>query len=242
LTDKFTDRVSNPALIAYIHFMKCYAVKRKHRKRKILLIVLLILIAVTVGAVIFIRSNVTPVIIAISNERIKNLTTDAVSAAVLDVMSENTDAEYIKVTRDTESNITGVETDVDTINSLAQRITVLAQKNINAIGSDGISVPLGSLSGVTLFTGMGPDIKIKIYLVGSTQTRITSVFTDTGVNQTLHRLFFNIDSSVAVAVPGLPSAIDISTQVLMSEMIIVGDVPQTYLKSMSVGDMLDLAA
>ena len=89
---------------------------------------LLILIAVTVGAVIFIRSNVTPVIIAISNERIKNLTTDAVSAAVLDVMSENTDAEYIKVTRDTESNITGVETDVDTINSLAQRITVLAQK------------------------------------------------------------------------------------------------------------------
>ena len=93
---------------------------------------------------------------------------------------------------------------------------------------------------MTLFTGLGPDINIKIYLVGSTQTQIISLFSSAGINQTLHRLYINISGSVAVAVPGLPSTIKTSTQVLMSEMIIVGEVPPTYLNSSTVGDMLDL--
>ena len=87
---------------------------------------------------------------------------------------------------------------------------------------------------------MGPDINIKIYLTGSTQTQILSVFSDAGINQTLHRLYLTVTGSVAVAVPGLPSTISTSTQVLMSELIIIGEVPQTYLNATNIGDMLDL--
>lgn len=181
-------------------------------------------------------------IITISNEQIKRLTSDAVGSAILDVMSESTSVEYLSVKRDDKNNITSVDLDSSAVTDLAQKITLQAQKNINSIGTDGIKIPVGSLSGVTLFTGLGPDINIKIYLVGSTQTQITSEFTEAGINQTLHRLYLNIKSSVAVAVPGLPSTVNTVTQALMSEMIIVGDVPQTYLKSTSVGDLLDLAA
>ena len=205
-------------------------------------IALFVLIAIIVGICLFIQRNVNPMIVMISNERIRALTTDAVSTAVIDVMSENTDVEYLSVTRDEKQNITSIDLDSNTVNTLAQEITLSAQNNINDIGSDGIKIPVGSLSGVTLFTGLGPDINIKIYLVGSTQTQIISEFTSAGINQTLHRLYINISGSVAVAVPGLPSTINTSAHVLMSEMIIVGEVPPTYLNSTSVGDMLDLVA
>lgn len=222
--------------------MKCCKVKRKRNKRKILFVVFSLIIAIAAGVFLFVRNNVTPMIITISNEQIKRLTSDAVGSAILDVMSESTSVEYLSVKRDDKNNITSVDLDSSAVTDLAQKITLQAQKNINSIGTDGIKIPVGSLSGVTLFTGLGPDINIKIYLVGSTQTQITSEFTEAGINQTLHRLYLNIKSSVAVAVPGLPSTVNTVIQALMSEMIIVGDVPQTYLKSTSVGDLLDLAA
>ena len=179
-------------------------------------------------------------IITISNEKIRALTNDAVSRAVLDIMSKYNTTEYLTVVRDDEKNIKSVEIDSEAVSALAQEITIDAQKKINDVGQDGIKIPIGSLSGVTLFTGLGPDINIKIYLVGSTQTKITSVFTDSGINQTVHRLYLDIGGSVAVAVPGLPSTIDTNTQVLMGEMIIIGDVPPTYLNAVNIGDMLDL--
>ncbi len=218
----------------------CKIVKRKRSKRKKLFVALLIIGAIIAAVCIFIKSNVNPMIVTISNERIRALTTDAVSSSVLDVMSENSSVEYLKVSRDDKQNIKSVDMNTAAINDLAQKITLSAQKRINEIGNDGIKIPVGSLSGVTLFTGLGPDINIKIYLVGSTQTQIISMFTSAGINQTLHRLYINIAGSVAVAVPGLPSTIKTSTQVLMSEMIIVGEVPPTYLHSSTVGDMLDL--
>ena len=220
----------------------CKIVKRKRSKRKKLFVALLIIGAIIAAVCIFIKSNVNPMIVTISNERIRALTTDAVSSSVLDVMSENSSVDYLKVTRDDKQNIKSVDMNTAAINDLAQKITLSAQKRINEIGNDGIKIPVGSLSGVTLFTGLGPDINIKIYLVGSTQTQIISMFTSAGINQTLHRLYINIAGSVAVAVPGLPSTIKTSTQVLMSEMIIIGEVPPTYLQSTSVGDLLDLAS
>ena len=157
-------------------------------------------------------------------------------------MSQNTSHDYISIVRDDKNSIKSVDINTDAINGLAHTITIEAQKNINSAGQDGITIPVGSLSGITLLTGIGPNINIKIYLVGSTQTQIISEFTDTGINQTSHRLYFDIQGSVAVAVPGLKSNVKTSTRVLMSETIIVGDVPSTYLHAVSVGDMLDLAA
>lgn len=217
-----------------------YIVKKKRHVKRTLLIILLLLIAIGIGVAVFVSRNVNPMILRLSNERIRALSQDAVSRSVLEVMSGKNDAELVSVVRDEKSNIKSVDIDSDSITAIAQEITITAQKKINEAGNEGIRIPLGSLSGVTLFTGLGPDINIKIYLVGSTKTKITSVFSESGINQTLHRLYLDISGSVAVAVPGLPSTIETQTQVLMSEMIIIGEVPPTYLRAVSLGDMLDL--
>lgn len=214
-------------------------VKKKRGKRK-LLIALFIIAALIAAVWIFVVKNVNPMIVTLSNAKIKELTNDAVANAVIDVMKDIGDVEYVKIDRDKDGKIRSVDLDADFISVLAQKITIEAQRRINKMGKDGIKIPIGSLSGITLFTGMGPDLNVKVYLVGSTQTQILSVFSDAGINQTLHRLYLTISGSVAVAVPGLSSTIKTSAQVLMSELIIVGDVPPTYLNSTNVGDMLDL--
>ena len=229
--------------MSYISYVnKECKVIRKRSKKKGLIVALVIISAIIAGVVFFVVRNVNPVIEAISSEKSRAIATEAVSKSVLDIMSQNTSHDYISIVRDDKNSIKSVDINTDAINGLAHTITIEAQKNINSAGQDGITIPVGSLSGITLLTGIGPNINIKIYLVGSTQTQIISEFTDTGINQTSHRLYFDIQGSVAVAVPGLKSNVKTSTRVLMSETIIVGDVPSTYLHAVSVGDMLDLAA
>lgn len=214
-------------------------IKRKRRRRR-LVAAFLVIAAIIVAVCVFISRNVNPMILILSDEKIKAITNDAINSAVLEVMAENTATEYMSVVRDGDENIKSVDIDAVKVSELAEKITIKAQQKINDTGQDGIKIPLGSLSGVTLFTGLGPDINIKIYLVGSTQTKIISTFTDSGINQTLHRLYLDVTGAVAVAIPGLPSRVKTSAQVLMGEMIIIGEVPPTYLHAATIGDMLDL--
>lgn len=213
---------------------------KKKRGKKRLLIALFIIGSLIAAVCIFISYNVNPMIITISNEKVQELTNTAVANAVIDVMSSSGDKDFLKVDRDKDGKIQTVDVDAELVSILAQKITIEAQNRINKVGSEGIKIPLGSLSGVTMLTGRGPDINIRVYLVGSTKTQILSVFSDAGINQTLHRLYLTVSGSVSVAVPGLPSKIKTSTQVLMSEIIIVGDVPPTYLNATTIGEMLDL--
>ncbi len=219
----------------------CKVVKRKRNKRKILFVVLLVISAIIAAIVAFIKYNVTPMILALSEERVRSLTADAVSMAVIDVMSQNNDVDYLEITRDDKQNIKSVSVNSKTVTVLAEQVALTAQQYITDVGSDGIKIPLGSLSGLAMLTGVGPDINMRVYLVGSTYSEMTSVFTAAGINQTLHRLYFTIYGNIAVAVPGIPSTIKVSAQVLMGETLIVGEVPPTYLQSTTVGDMLDLA-
>lgn len=219
----------------------CKVVKRKRSKRKILFVVLLFISAIIAAIVAFIKYNVTPMILALSEERVRSLTADAVSMAVIDVMSQNNDVEYLEITRDDKQNIKSVSVNGKIVTTLAEQVALTAQQYITDVGNDGIKIPLGSLSGMAVFTGIGPDINMRVYLVGSTYSEMTSVFTAAGINQTLHRLYFTIHGNIAVAVPGIPSTIKVSAQVLMGETLIVGEVPPTYLQSTTVGDMLDLA-
>ena len=99
------------------------------------------IIAIVIGVGVFVQSNVNPMIITISNERIRALTTEAVSAAVLDVMSANADTDYLTVSRDDKNAIKSVVLDSETISRLAQEVTINAQKKINEVGQDGIKIP-----------------------------------------------------------------------------------------------------
>lgn len=215
-------------------------IKKKRGIKRRVITALLVMAAIITAVSVFISKQINPMIITISNEKIKSLTVDAVNGAVIDVMSQNSNVEYISLVRDDNQAIKSVDVDAKTISDLAQKITIESQKRINAAGLDGVKIPMGSLSGITLLTGLGPDINIRIYLTGSTQTRITSEFSESGINQTLHRLYLDIHGEVAVAIPGLPSTIKTDTQVLMNETIIIGEVPPTYLRAVNIGDMMDL--
>ena len=64
--------------------------------------------------------------------------------------------------------------------------------------------------------------------IGNVETDLRSEFTSKGINQTLHRVYLQVDCEVSILTPFKDLDKKISNQVLLLENVIVGQIPNTY--------------
>jgi sporulation protein YunB len=91
-----------------------------------------------------------------------------------------------------------------------------------------VSIPMGNVLGIDLFSGYGPNIKMKVVLLGTVETDLRSEFIAKGINQTLHRVYLQIDCPVQILSSYKTMEENISNQFLLAENVIVGQIPSTY--------------
>lgn len=196
---------------------------------------------ILIGVWIFFSVNVNPIIKKVSEEQVKALATIAVNAAAEQVISECAAyGELIDVKTDDTGKVSLIRVNSPLMNSIAQKMIGFAQKNISELGEQGIHIPLGTLSGMTFLSGRGPEIRIRVFPVGSVDLKFVSDFTEAGINQTRHRIHMQLNSDISVVVPGMNRTVNTFTEVLLCENIIIGEVPDTYLHSDSLDEMLNL--
>ena len=86
----------------------------------------------------------------------------------------------------------------------------------------------GSFTGFKLLSGKGPGVPIRISSIGNVETDLRSEFTSQGINQTLHRVYLQVECQVSILTPYDDITEKIKNQVLIAENVIVGKIPNTY--------------
>lgn len=214
--------------------------KRLTTKQKIILIALSILFAVIL-ILLYLSFIVNPVIINMSEAEIKSLATQAIGSAVYEVVSHGDLYDnLIEITKDNEGNVSLIQANSVQINLLTRTLTKTATKNLEDIGEQGIDVPVGTFSGLPILVGRGPSINLKMIPIGAISSSFKSEFTTAGINQTNHKIYVVLSSKINIILPTAHQTIETSTQVLICENIIVGKIPDTYLNSDSLDEMMNL--
>ncbi|MDE7395280.1 MAG: sporulation protein YunB [Clostridiales bacterium] len=191
-----------------------------------------------VGIILFYHLYIQPVIRTVSKEEIKDSTVHAVNTAVTGVMSSTTAfTDLTEIVKDSEGNIVLIRANTASINLLARMVTEHAQQNLSTMADKGISIPIGSLTGIAFLAGRGPYLKMKAVTVGTVDTSFSSQFLHAGINQTLHKIFINVTASISIIIPGASNKVTSTVQVMVSESILIGKVPDVYFNS-SVADAL----
>lgn len=212
----------------------------KRVKRKII-IFLAILLLIVVAVLLYLNYVVNPVIISTSSAKVKSLSQRAVENAVRQVIHDNVMYDtLVMITRDNNGKIVTISSNSATINMLSLELTEKAQSALSQMGATGIDIPIGSFSGMPIFTGRGPSVNIKMLPIGTIYCKFESTFTEAGINQTNHRIYLKVYSSVSVILPTANQVVKTETQLMISESIIVGDIPDTYLHSASLDEMMNL--
>lgn len=213
-------------------------IKKIKHKIKISLVVLLFVFIVFM---LYLNYVVNPVIISTSTAKVRSLSQRAVESVVWQVLSDSAIYDtLINITRDESGKILAVSSNSAIINMLALELTEKAQDALSQMGASGIDIPIGSFSGMPIFTGRGPDVNIKMLPIGTIYCKFFSSFTSAGINQTNHRVYLRVNSSVSVILPMANQTIDTQTELMISESIIIGEIPETYLQSASLDEMMNL--
>ena len=92
-----------------------------------------------------------------------------------------------------------------------------------------IAIALGTLSGVQLLSGRGPDVHLRVEPAGYLTSEVENRFESAGINQTRHQIMLLLDMRVMAIIPGYTTSTEIHTEYCLAETVIVGTVPDTLL-------------
>lgn len=121
-----------------------------------------------------------------------------------------------------------IKANILTIDLLTSDIAYLIQEDLNKTPNSEVLMAIGSFTGIKMLSGVGPNIKIKISSSGNVETDLKSEFIEKGINQTVHRIYLQINCNVNILTPIKSIERSISNQVLLAENVIIGQIPSTY--------------
>ncbi len=219
---------------AFHHYdLPSYPPKSKKRKRKKRLLYVLIGIALTAVVLFFyFQRNVTRVLISISEATMRASTAIAVNDAVYYTLSDTMRYDdLVTVTRNDTGDIVAISANSLKINKIARDTASISQSNLKNLSLNGIPVPLGALTGIEAFAGLGPSIHFRIIPVSSVSCGFSSSFESVGINQTKHSIYVNVVADISIVMPSSTENCAVATDILIGESVVVGAIPDTYLQS-----------
>lgn len=220
---------------------KTHKLPLKKRIKRKFIIFLASFFGLVIALLLYLNYVVNPVIIATSSAKVRSLSQRAVENVVWQVFNNSIIYDtLIAITRDENGKIVTISSNSATINKLALELTEKAQNALSTMGANGVDIPIGSFSGMPIFTGRGPSVNIKMLPIGTIYCKFESTFTAAGINQTNHRIYLKVFSSVSVILPTANQIVETQTELMISESIIVGEIPDTYLNSTNLDEMMNL--
>ena len=121
-----------------------------------------------------------------------------------------------------------ISSNVIVINEIISDIAIKIQEELNKIENSKFKISMGSFTGSRVLSGRGPKMEIKMSTIGNLDTDLRSEFSDAGINQTLHKIYLQVECQVVILTPFDTIEEKIANQVLLSEAVIVGTTPSTY--------------
>lgn len=187
-----------------------------------------IIFIIAVFILVTVYKSSKPVFEKLCIDRAKSVATIISNEQATNVMKDYEYDKLVTIHRDNNNDIDLIETNIITINKIISDVALKIQNEINNNEENNIGIRLGSFTGIKLLSGRGPKIPIKIAAIGNVETNFKSEFKKAGINQTLHRLYLDVECEISILTPFNTIEEKIKNQVILAENVIVGKIPDTY--------------
>ena len=191
---------------------------------------LIALALILLGAFFIVDLSFRPVVETINAYQCHETVSRIINQAVLAEL-ERGSVEYsqlVNLSTNNDGEVISVESNIVNINRLKTEVAERIEREIERLANINIEIPIGTLLGIQLLHGRGFKVGMSVQPFGYTTTSIISEFTSAGINQTLHRIVIEIDTSVDAVIPGISTRVPVSTAIVAAETVIVGRVPDAY--------------
>jgi len=203
--------------------------KRRRPYKKAFFII--VTITLLIGILILLDIKLRDVFFDIAEVKAVQIATEAMYKSL---QKEATDEnlqyqDLISIHKDSEGRITLMQANTLIVNKIASSATIAVQKALEDLRWQTFSIPFGQVLGIPILANFGPKVRYSIMQVGTVRFSITDKFDSAGINQTKHTIYLNLDTNVRIVIPSKTGETVVSTQVPLTESIIVGGIPNTFI-------------
>lgn len=207
-----------------------------HVLRKILLMILLIC-----ALFLLLERNLSRTLLDMAYATAHSIALETVNKAAQQVVGEGIAYdELMEVQTDAQGRVAMLRANTMRMNQLATETAIIAQEQLNSIENQMVDIPLGAALGVRFLGGFGPRISVQIVPIGAVRTHYESEFETAGINQTRHKIFLTLETTVSLIVPADSRKVSVNSTVPIAESIIIGQVPDSFVDVNDTEDMLNL--
>ena len=194
------------------------------------------LITIAIVAILIIalfRYLFSDAIRGLAETQVRNTTSDLINDAI-DKQIQTGNIQYDRIVyfeKDLDGRITALKTNMSEVNRLKTDILNIINDEILELDTSDIGIPVGSLILPEFLSGRGFPIPVQVLSIRNSDAAFTSNFSQAGINQTLHQLTMQVSVDVAILVLGRSESFTVTSQVVVAETIIVGQVPDTFFQT-----------
>lgn len=188
----------------------------------------------------YLTKIVNPIIFNYNKAQVEQDSTEILNSTIQSSLSNYLYEDLVSVEKNNSGDITLISCNSANVNSLSNEISLNCQNSLKLLGEKGINIALFTFTGLPFLNNVGPLINIKTTPIGHCETKYISKFSSCGINQTLHQLSLSVSANVSVLLPINSFNVNISTEVLVCESVIVGKIPEIYLNTGILNNSLNL--
>ncbi|MBR5321287.1 MAG: sporulation protein YunB [Clostridia bacterium] len=211
---------------------------RKHSRKKNFLKIIFVFLCILLLGLIFFEIRAKPVIIEMAVAQSENIASSIIENAIVEVLYKNgiTYSTLVEIEKDKEDRVTTVKADTIKMNMLKSKIGAEISKDILDTDSREISIPIGTILGISALSGKGPKIKTTVTLASNVTSTINNTFTSAGINQTLHEIYVNVNATIYVIMPKKSAIAEVNSNYCIAQTVIIGTVPETFADIQNKGE------
>lgn len=175
--------------------------------------------------------SIKPIVLAMSEVEARMIATQAINDAVKEKIKD--DIKYkdlIDISYDKDGKVTAMQANTILMNNIASEVALEVQNKMEDVSVSSIKIPLGNAFKSQILSQYGPQINVDLMPQGSVKVDFETKFEQSGINQTIHRVYLTIQAQVRIVIPLGADTAKITSTVPIAETIIIGDVPQSFIQ------------
>ena len=213
-------------------YYKTFRVKNRfNRKSKVKRFFVVLAVLIVLGGLFFyVNNGVFNLVADVCEDYSYSVALSSINKAVMtSVQDEVKYADIIHIEKNKNGDISLMSSDALKINTISRTVAENTEKFVKEKIKDGVPVPLFAFTGIKLASGLGPEIKYYAITVVGVNCKFDGKFTSVGINQTLHSLYLSVECKIDIEFLYRKKSMVCASDVLISEAVLVGSVPDVYL-------------
>jgi len=136
--------------------------------------------------------------------------------------------DLISYEKDQSGRIAAYTVNTQFVNRVAADVAQAIHMEFGKLESENFRVPLGILTQSAFLATKGPRIGVTLIPVGTVIIDLHQEFRGEGINQTRHRIWLRAEAKVRVILPLVSREIEVTTDLPITETVIIGPVPANF--------------